>query len=250
VFDLEPYFDPVNESPRWWTPEFGWKIDCMLRSVIQCSGESLVEIRVRHCSNRSLSLVSERCRNLQVLSIKSSPNVTDEPLNNIACVCPKLIELDISYCFEITHDAIASIGHKCPNFKTLKRNLLNCLDPSQHFGIVPDAYLDAAPQDSDPEAFSIGNYMPNLTHLELRFSKLTAKGLSKISKGCPNLEIVDLSGCVNVTSRDIVKACDEWKKLKDIKRPNFYIPRSSSHTERYGHWQLYDERFQTDIFRI
>lgn len=191
-----------------------------------------------------------RCPNLQVLSIKSCPNVTDVSMVKIASGCPKLTELDISYCYEISHESLAIIGRHCPNLKILKRNLMNWLDPSQHVGIVPNDYLNACPQDGDSEAASIGKFMPNLLHLELRFSKFTAKGLSFISKGCSNLEYLDLSGCANVTGRDIANACLEMKNMKNIKKPNFYIPRSVFHTERYGHWQLYDERFQTDVFRI
>ncbi|KAM7472916.1 hypothetical protein LguiA_011099 [Lonicera macranthoides] len=250
VFNLEPHFDSVTESTRWWTPEFERRVDGMLRSVVDCGSEFLVEIRVRHCSDRSLSLVSQRCPNLQVLSIKSCPNVTDVSMVKIASGCPKLTELDISYCYEISHESLAIIGRHCPNLKILKRNLMNWLDPSQHVGIVPNEYLNACPQDGDSEAASIGKFMPNLLHLELRFSKFTAKGLSFISKGCPNLEYLDLSGCANVTGRDIANACLEMKNMKNIKKPNFYIPRSVFHTERYGHWQLYDERFQTDVFRI
>lgn len=132
----------------------------------------------------------------------------------------------------------------------LKRNLMNWLDPSQHVGIVPNDYLNACPQDGDSEAAAISKFMPHLLHLELRFSKLTAKGLTLISDACENLEYVDLSGCAHVTSRDIATALSNLKKLKTIKKPNFYIPRSVFHTERYGHWRLYDQRFQTDVFRI
>ncbi|XP_027069446.1 F-box protein SKIP1 [Coffea arabica] len=250
VFDLETRFDSSTELPRYWTPEFERKIDAMLLSVVAWSDGSLTEIRVRHCSNRSLSLVSERCPNLQVLSIKSSPHVTDEVIAKIASGCPNLRELDISYCYEISHESMALIGRHCPKLQVFRRNLMNWLDPSQHHGIVPGEYLDACPQDGDADATAIGKFMPHLLHLELRFSKLTAKGLVLISEGCSDLEYLDLSGCANVTSRDIANASSSLKNLKTIKRPNFYIPRSVFHVERYGHWRLYDERFQTDAFRI
>ncbi|KAL2500243.1 F-box protein SKIP1-like [Forsythia ovata] len=83
----------------------------------------------------------------------------------------------------------------------------------------------ACPQDGNSEAASIGKFMPHLLQLELRFSKLTAKGLTLISEGCLDLEHIDLSGCANVTSRDIATASSNLKKLKYIKKPNFYIPR-------------------------
>ncbi|KAI3827555.1 hypothetical protein L1987_01632 [Smallanthus sonchifolius] len=251
VFDLESSFKSrPSESSRWWTPEFERKVDNMLRSVVDWSDGDLAEIRVRHCSDLSLSLVAQRCPNLEVLSIKSCPNVTDDSMIKLASGCPKLKELDISYCYEISHESLLVLGRKSTNITVLKRNLMNWLDPSEHIGIVPTSYLNACPQDGDSEAAAIGNFMPQILHLELRFSKLSARGLALISQGCKDLEYLDLSGCMNVTSRDIANATSSLTSLKNVKKPNFYIPRSGFHAERYGHWRLYDDRFQTDAFRI
>ncbi|KAL4288280.1 hypothetical protein AHAS_Ahas19G0270400 [Arachis hypogaea] len=179
----------------------------MLSSIVRWSHGSLTEIRVRHCSDRSLALVAERCElasqfgfpfpsivfsfgeswimflvqhvkpyvgscclpalnmielrfscpNLEVLSIRSCPHVTDDSISRIALRCPKLRELDVSYCYEISHVSLALVGKNCPNLKVLKRNLMNWLDPS----------------------------------LEIRFSKLSAKGLSLICERCSNLEFLD-----------------------------------------------------------
>ncbi|RYQ92375.1 hypothetical protein Ahy_B09g098589 [Arachis hypogaea] len=162
----------------------------MLSSIVRWSHGSLTEIRVRHCSDRSLALVAESflyggfkflvqhvkpyvgscclpalnmielrfsCPNLEVLSIRSCPHVTDDSISRIALRCPKLRELDVSYCYEISHVSLALVGKNCPNLKVLKRNLMNWLDPS----------------------------------LEIRFSKLSAKGLSLICERCSNLEFLD-----------------------------------------------------------
>lgn len=190
------------------------------------------------------------CRSpmLQVLSIKSCPNVTDLSITKIASTCSMLRVLDISYCYEISHKSLELIGRGCPNLKVLKRNLMNWLDPSQHSGIVPDEYLNACPQDGDREAITISSFMHNLEHLELRFSKMTGDGLERISNGCGNLEHLDLFGCANLTSRAMERASAKLKNLKKLVRPNFYIPRALFHTERYGHWRLYDDRFQTGAF--
>lgn len=176
--------------------------------------------------------------------------MTDESMCRVAFRCTKLTELDISYCYEISHESLVVIGRNCVNLKVLKRNLMNWLDPSNYVGIVPNEYLNACPQDGDSEARAIGKFMPNLERLEIQFSKLTAKGLGLICEGCVNLEFLDLSGCANLTSRDISNAISNGKNLRQVIKPNFYIPRSVFHTDRYGHWSLYDERFQTDIFRI
>lgn len=60
VFNLEPYFDSPSESPRWWTLQFESKIDSMLLSIVQSTHQSLTQIRIRHCSDRSLNLVAQR----------------------------------------------------------------------------------------------------------------------------------------------------------------------------------------------
>ncbi|XP_076958353.1 F-box protein SKIP1-like [Bidens hawaiensis] len=251
ILDLESAFKsrPV-ESSRWWTAEFERKVNNMVRSVVEWSEGGLKEIRVRHCSHRAIDFVAKRCPNLEVLSIKSCPNVTDESMLKIASACPKLKELDISYCYEISHKSLLALGQKCPHLSTLKRNLMNGLDPSQHIGIVPTSYLNACPQDGDSEAAAIANFMPQILHLELRFSKLTARGLALITERCKDLEHLDLTGCVNVTNRDIANLTSGLTNLKNVKKTNFYIPRAGFNAERYGHWSLYDDRFQTNAFRF
>lgn len=191
-----------------------------------------------------------RSPNIEILSIKNSQNVTDVAISRIAFGCSKLRELDISNCYEISYKSLEVIGQNCPHLVILKRNFLNWLDPSQHAGIVPEDYLRACPQDGDREAGAITKFMPKLEHLELRFSKLSNSGLVLIFEGCQNLEVLDLFGCANLTSRVIEQASANLKKLNLLVRPNFYIPRSVFQAERYGHWRLYDERFQTNVFQI
>ncbi|KAE9462571.1 hypothetical protein C3L33_05525, partial [Rhododendron williamsianum] len=129
VFDLETRFDSAAESARRWTPDFERRIDAMLRSVVDWSEGSLTEIRVRHCSDGSLSYAAER------------------------------------------------IGGSS-NFKRI----------------------------GDRGGTTLSGFM--------NFFR-------------------DLSGCANVTIRDIGNATANLKSLNDIKKPNFYIPSSVFHTERY-----------------
>ncbi|KAI3954273.1 hypothetical protein MKW98_018097 [Papaver atlanticum] len=248
VVDLESIFYSKTESSLWWSPEFERKIDSLLIFVVNWSGGiNIKEIRIRHCSDQSLSFVAQRCPNLQVLSIKCSPNVNNASIGKIASHCPMLTELDIGYCYEISHESLELIGSNCPNLKILKRYLLNS---SQHVGIVPNEYLNACPQDGNVEVSAIGKFMPNLEHLEIRFSKLTVHALATISEGCVKLEYWDLCGCANLTSRDIENASTNLKNMKRLEIPPCYVPRDVFSTERYGHWRLYDERFQPSSFQI
>ncbi|XP_022888175.1 F-box protein SKIP1-like [Olea europaea var. sylvestris] len=165
VLDLETNFDSVTELPRFWTPEFESRIDNMIISVVGWSNGSLSEIRVRHCSDRSLSLVARRCPNLQVLSIQSCPRVSDSIMAEIASGCPKLKEVDISCCYKISFKSLTTIGSHCPNLHILMRNMMIWVDPSPHFGIILNEYLNAYPRDGDEEVAAIGIFMPHLLML-------------------------------------------------------------------------------------
>lgn len=173
-------------------------------------------------------------------------------MTKIAFRCKSLRELDISYCHEISHDTLVIIGRNCPNLKILKRNLMDWSDSSRHIGSVPTEYLEACPQDGDTEADAIGKHMINLERLEIQFSRLSVKGLASICEGCPKLEYLDLFGCVHLSSRDIANNVSRLKWLKEVKKPDVYVPRSGdvAQTERYGHWRLYDERFDIQAMRI
>ncbi|KAG0476581.1 hypothetical protein HPP92_013422 [Vanilla planifolia] len=253
-FNLEPAFEADGDGRPdltcWWTPAFQRRIDAMLRFVAKYGSGGLREIRVRHCSDASLCFIAESSPNLEILSVRSSQSITDVSISIVALHCPLLVELDLSNCYEMSYKSIQLIGKNCPNLTILKRNLLNWLDPSQHVGVVPDDYLRACPQDGDMEASTVAQFMPRLKHLELRFSKLTIIGLISVSESCHDLELLDLFGCANLTSRALEQASSKMMNLKTLIRPNFYIPRSVFHTERYGHWRLYDERFQTNVFQI
>ncbi|VFR01360.1 unnamed protein product [Cuscuta campestris] len=171
-------------------------------------------------------------------------------MTKIASGCPLLREVDISFCHEISHESLAVMGMNCPELRVLRRNLMNWLDPSQHSHAVPKEYLDRCPQDGDSEAAAIAKHMPHLVALELQFSKMTGKGLELICQGCRKLEFLDLSGCANLSGRDVYRVSCHLKEMKSFRKPDLFIPRAEFNGDRYGHWQLYDERFQTDAFRI
>ncbi|KAK1608589.1 hypothetical protein QYE76_032262 [Lolium multiflorum] len=251
ALDLDPAFESIGaDAAEWWTPAFQRRVDAMLRSTATLAAGELREVRIRHCSDDALAFAANRSPQLSILSIRSSRSVTDRSMLTIASCCPVLTELDISYCYEVSYKSLEAIGQNCPNLIVLKRSIFNWLDSSEHTGIVPADYLRECPQDSDREAITISKYMQKLKHLVLRFAKLSAVGLNSIAEGCKELEILDLFGCANLTSRGIEQAAGNLKNLETLVKPNLYIPRSSFHMERYGHWQLYDERFQTNVFQI
>ncbi|XP_021750242.1 F-box protein SKIP1-like [Chenopodium quinoa] len=203
-FDLECYFETYTDSAHWWTPEFESKIDAILISAVNLSYGLLKRIRVSHCSDHALIFAAQRCPKLEVLSIKSSQSVSDATIIEVSKRCPLLKELDMSFCHKITYISFPSIGRNCPRLKLLKRNFMNLQDSSQYRGIVPNEYIDACPQGFDSEAAAIAGSMPNLLSIDLMNSGLSGKGLALISEGCLNLETLDLRGCDNLSTQNLI----------------------------------------------
>ncbi|CAN7032801.1 hypothetical protein BRARA_H01400 [Brassica rapa] len=235
IFDLETRFQSFPESINWWNPEFEDKVDSFLRSVVDRSEGGLTEIRVRHCTDRSLSYAAERCPKLEVLWIKSCPNVTDASMTKIASNCPNLKELDMSYSYGISHESLVMLGRNCNNLKILKRNLYPRLDPNMPTIIAPLDYLATYPKHANVEAEVIGRHMPQLKQLEFRYTTLTAKGLALVCEGCSDLEYMDLYGCISLRSEEITRWTSSLMSLREINKPNFMFPMAILRMSRPDH---------------
>ncbi|KAF8097500.1 hypothetical protein N665_0286s0011 [Sinapis alba] len=220
ILDLEADFMSSPDSIYWWSPKFEEKVDSTIRSAVDQSQGGLKEVRVRHCTNQSLSYVAERCPDLEVLWVKYSPKVTVESMKKIALSCPKLKELDISCSYEISCECIELVGANCKNLKILKRNLMH------PFEVERVRYCTYARDLSfltlgNVDAYTIGRHMRQLKHLELRYSTLTDLGLAHLCKECSSLEYLDLLGCRDLTNEGLTNHTSSLKNLKEIKRPNF-----------------------------
>ncbi|CAM8911361.1 unnamed protein product [Rhodiola kirilowii] len=233
--DLEPWFEWNPCSPRWLDPEFQRTIDAMVRNVVERSEGGVVKIRVPHCSGRSALLVAERCPNLQVLSIKSS-RVSEKIFVSMVVHLTNLKELDISSCYQIDAYLFILIGMHCPNLKTLKRNFISFKDSNEHAQFVGENFHDVG----DIEATVIGINLKGLEHLELRYSKMTVRGLFRIAAGCMELKYLDLLGCFYLMYGDFENAFEERIKLRKVEKRNWGIPRIVHPcTHRLLHWEMY-----------
>ncbi|CAN8273394.1 unnamed protein product [Cochlearia groenlandica] len=220
ILDLETRFLSFPESIKWWNQEFEDKVDHFLRSVVDWSQGGLRQIRVRHCTDQSLSYAAERCPKLEVLWIKSCPNITDASMTKLASNCPNLKEVDISYTYRISHESLSLLGRNCSNLVTLKRNLLPRLGPNVPTIVAPLDYIPTFPRYGNIEANMIGRHMPSLKHLEIQFSTLTSKGLLSICEGCPNLEHLDLCGCISLRNTEVTVCIRSLKNLIELTRPD------------------------------
>jgi F-box/leucine-rich repeat protein 2/20 len=165
----------------------------------------------------------------------------------VAKSCPKLVHLDISECPKLTTFSLEQLGVNCRHLTTLKKNrFTGGYDPARKRMLPPEYSRTTSPASADEEVNILVNLMPNLKHLELRHSKLSDQGLTSLLDGCSKLEILDLTGCLNLTRRAVEEAEAKVPKLVKYKKPAL----STSDNERYSHWRLYDERFQSGFFQF
>ena len=186
-----------------------------------------------------------RCPSIEKLSVASSAGITDLSICQVAKSCPKLVHLDVSECPNLTNFALEQIGLNCKYLTSLKKNrFTGGYDPARKRMLPPEYSRTSSPANA--EVVMLANLMPNLKHLELRHSKLSDQGLTSLLDGCSKLEILDLTGCSNLTRRALEEAEAKVPKLVKYKKPVI----SSVDDERYSHWRLYDERFQSGFFQF
>lgn len=246
--NMEDSFRKREETMMWWQPSFEKKIDYMVKLVVDRSRGRLLELSTRHCSNAALSYLASRCPLIRSISVASSSGVTDLAACQIAKACVQLEQLDVSECQNLTFFSMEEFGVNCKFVTVLKRNrFIGECDPARK-NLLPSEYLrTTSTASADGEVYIFSKLMPNLKHLELRYSKLTDQGLALIVDGCPNLEYLDLVGCSNLTKRALDQARGKLKNLKEFKRAP--VANHLGNT-RYGHWRLYDERFQSGFFQF
>jgi hypothetical protein len=182
-----------------------------------------------------------RCPNLRILHIQMSQSVTDATMALLATNCTKLESVDLSECRSLSSDTLSMLGEHCKGLTVLKRNMRdidgNCRLRSVG---IPYRILQMVPQ-GDQEANIIAKTIPQLKHLEMRNSTIHDQYLVDLAEKCQKLEFLDLSGCRYLTGRGLDDAQQRLQKSIHFKKPT--LVERNHQLERYGHWQLFENRF-------
>ncbi|XP_071872648.1 putative RNA-binding protein EEED8.10 [Bombus fervidus] len=156
-------------------------------NVIQAVGTNCTNLKTLEVSCISFLLQSNdmlhiaQLTNLEVLKISTNGLVTDEFFSNLASKCLRLKYLDIAECLLVTDISIAAVA-ALPKLEVLIINYL---------GLVTDINL----QDTC-----------NLKQLECRACKFTDKTMINFLEYAPQLELLDLSGCRDITNETLNEA--------------------------------------------
>eukprot|EP00854_Cymbomonas_tetramitiformis_P003776 gene3776-4723_t len=144
----------------------------------------------KHLIDVSIQDFAQQCHQLQTLNIGWCRQLTDDAVLAVVEGCPKLQSLSVAACVKLTDKSIMAVGRSCPELRELV--IAKCL------------------RLSDASLATVVRRCPLLQKLDVSRCRLfTDSGLMMIpdsmtrlqavAKNCVNLEVVDVSGCIEVT---------------------------------------------------
>ncbi|XP_010431264.1 PREDICTED: putative F-box/LRR-repeat protein 9 [Camelina sativa] len=159
-----------------------YDLETMCRHAVDLSQGGLLEINIDDYTTTSLlTYIADRSSDLRSLGFVECGPVMSRGVIEAVMKLSMLEELQISY-ESIREQDLKLVGQSCPNLRTLK---LYCMDNSEYC--------------CDKVALAIAETMPGLRHLWLFRNGLSDTGLNAILECCPNLNVLDLHKCSNIT---------------------------------------------------
>jgi len=144
-----------------------------------------------------LQLLHAHCKNLKSLCLYNCWKVQDQEFSQFFLNCPSsLTDLSLRSCLKIGDSSLIQLAARCSQLENLDlTNLEKISDTSLHHLLEKNT---------------------NLRELKLRnCHKITHNTLESIAKYCPNLELLDYTGCPvdNEVLSDVARACSKIQEL-------------------------------------
>ncbi|EDO46629.1 predicted protein, partial [Nematostella vectensis] len=194
-----------------------------LQTALQkCSALQILRtVRSPCMTDKCLSTVGQICRNLRIVHL-SMCSITDKGMEMLCQGCPEIQEMKLNQCPFITSAALFHISKYCPNIDHLSlEHNIKILDDGVKELVSRCRRLKRLQLNScgisGEGAKSIASYSRHMTILDIRYcTTLNDDIVKEIVCGCPNLVILNLSLCFNVTDKSaghIVQHCTKLSSL-------------------------------------
>jgi hypothetical protein len=137
------------------------------------------------------------CPNLSIFKASFRNSITHLHIRELARNCPKLTEIDIHRCDEITitDESMEALAIGCPMLKTIHISLCKSL--------------------TNRSVFAIANKCPNLRYFELEFNNnFTDECILSLAKNCPKLEFIYFIGFGKITDESVRAV---WQSCPNIR---------------------------------
>eukprot|EP00899_Mesostigma_viride_P029607 jgi/Mesvir1/9831/Mv14234-RA.1 len=170
--------------------------------------KNLIARGLRKCTDASVSVIGQRCRQLEHLDVKDC-QVTDASILTVARHCPALQWLDVSMSTRVTDCSMAVVAELCPQLRHL--NLVGCSVGDATLRTLGTRCprlqrleLSTTCTVTDAGVRSLGAHCPDLVHLNLgRCTAVTDAGIQAVGSSCPRLQHLWVQGCDRVTDASI-----------------------------------------------
>ena len=156
-------------------------------------------------SDATLSHLMTGCPQLSSIDITDCKNITDKGVTALAAHYPDLQELSINGCYKITSASVETLGELCLNLNMISFDGCFRITDAGLFRLATLRHLTTIScrrfNRKFPRAID-GDYLMNIRELngdELYCAmdgsqRITHEGISRLTRGCPALEDVDISG--------------------------------------------------------
>jgi len=129
--------------------------------------------------------------------------LTDDGFERLVEACPKMSEIDLSYCNTLSPQALLFLKRWCQLTVLNLRGYQSELDQLHHPNLE-NLNLSWCKHVDDATVGSIANGCPNLVGLDLAWSaKITGNAVHKLAATCPLLRSLNLRGCARVSPMTI-----------------------------------------------
>ncbi|PFH37829.1 leucine rich repeat-containing protein [Besnoitia besnoiti] len=169
-----------------------------------CTGRSTLKLRklcleAADISDLGLQAIAAALgREAETLSLKRCASLSEAGHGAIADHCPNLTSLNLGFCSGVNDLSVCSLLSCCPMLRTL---------------VLNDARI------SDVALEAIGKCLgENLFELALhRSDRITNEGLKALAKFCPNLALLSLSACPQITDAGVIHIALSCRKLLKLR---------------------------------
>lgn len=167
------------------------------------------------------SLEKECTKSLQVLDMSNCQNVTDVGVSSVVKAMPNLLELNLSYCCNVT-PSMGRCFQTIPKLQTLKLDGCKFLaDGLKSIGFsclsLRELSLSKCSGVTDTDLSFVVSRLKNLLKLDITCNRnITDVSLSAITSSCPCLISLRMESCTHVSSeglRLIGKRCCHLEEL-------------------------------------
>lgn len=197
----------------------------IVASLIEnCPALQGLQLNYAAIDQEALLVLSRAFPNMLKLTLApGGDGLTDNIVKEICMNCRRLIELDLSKCYDLSDAAMMAIAQFCPLIRRLYLSKLHAITDAgvnvlfQALPALTDLELGSCSSLGDDAMLSIAQYCPLIQRLDLSgLHNITDAGASVLFQALPDLRILNVSNCTALASEAVLSLSRWCHKLTSV----------------------------------